>query len=346
MKKKIGIILSVLLVVLSLTACGRGESAASTELYSANKMAPMVTESATMDSGFYSDSEYSEEYSGDYSNESGDLKSDNSKLNDSARKLIKTVGLTVETEQFDDLVGVVEERIKGLHGYIESQNVFNNSLRSSEYYSSRSCDMTVRIPAANLDNFVDFVGANSNVLNKYVNVEDVTLNYVDTESKKKTYEIEQERLLALLEKCDSVEDMITIESRLSEVRYKLESQESTLRTYDNLVDYATVNISIEEVTKYTEPEPETYGQRISRAFKDGLERTTENLKDFLVGFVDALPGLVVFVLVCLIIFVIVRAIYKASNKKRVKKAAQSAELKMNAAKETAKEKAEENASKL
>ena len=154
------------------------------------------------------------------------------------------------------------------------------------------------------------------------------------------------RLLALLEKCDNVEDMIAIESRLSEVRYKLEAQESTLRTYDNLVDYATVNINIEEVTKYTEPEPESYGQRLARAFRGGLERTVNGLKDFLVGFVNALPGLLVFIIICLIVFFIIRGISKASNKKRALKNERDAELKMNQAKETAREKAGENATKL
>ena len=338
MKKKTGIIVSVMLIALSLTACGNSASSATTSFSVNSKMAPMEAESA-VDSGFYDEEAYSSD------EPASDLKKDDSLFNDSARKLIKTENLSVETEQFDDLVSAVEERIKALHGYIQSQNTYNNSLRNT-YSSSRSCDMTVRIPTANLDTFVDFVGANSNVVNKYVNVEDVTLNYVDTESKKKTYEIEQERLLALLEKCDNVEDMIAIESRLSEVRYKLEAQESTLRTYDNLVDYATVNINIEEVTKYTEPEPESYGQRLSRAFRGGLERTVNNLKDFFIGFVNALPGLVVFIAICLIVFFIIRGIFKASNKKHAKKNAQIAEQKMNQAKETAREKAGENATKL
>ena len=337
MKKKTGIIVSVLLLALSLTACGNSASSATTSFSVNSKMAPMEADSA-MDSGFYDEEMATEESTSDF-------KKDDSLYKDFARKLIKTENLSVETENFDDLVTSVEARIKALHGYIQSQNTYNNSLKNT-YSSSRSCDMTVRIPTANLDTFVDFVGANSNVVNKYVNVEDVTLNYVDTESKKKTYEIEQERLLALLEECDNVEDMIAIESRLSEVRYKLEAQESTLRTYDNLVDYATVNINIEEVTKYTEPEPESYGQRLARAFRGGLERTVNGLKDFLVGFVNALPGLFVFIIICLIVFFIIRGISKASNKKRALKNERNAELKMNQAKETAREKAGENATKL
>ena len=54
-------------------------------------------------------------------------------------------------------------------------------------------------------------------------MDDVTLRYVDVDSHKKALETEQERLLALLEKAENVEDIITIENRLSDVRYELEN---------------------------------------------------------------------------------------------------------------------------
>ena len=64
-------------------------------------------------------------------------------------------------------------------------------------------------------------------------MDDVTLRYVDVDSHKKALETEQERLLALLEKAENVEDIITIENRLSDVRYELENYESQIRLLDN-----------------------------------------------------------------------------------------------------------------
>mgnify|MGYP002226154573 CR=1 FL=1 len=87
----------------------------------------------------------------------------------------------------------------------------------------------------------------------------MTLTYVDLQSHRDALQTEQERLLQLLEQAESIEDIITIEQRLSDVRYQLESMESQLRSYDNQVDYSTVYLYIDEVEVYTPVEEETHG---------------------------------------------------------------------------------------
>ena len=94
----------------------------------------------------------------------------------------------------------------------------------------------------------------SNITYRQENVEDVTLDYVDVESRKKMLETEQQRLLELLETAESLDDILTIESRLTEVQYELDSKESQLRTYDNQIDYSTVYLDINEVVRYTPQE--------------------------------------------------------------------------------------------
>ena len=49
--------------------------------------------------------------------------------------------------------------------------------------------------------------------------------------------------------------MITIETRLSEVRYNIESLTSQLNNWQHQVDYSTINISIYEVKQFS-PEVE------------------------------------------------------------------------------------------
>ena len=77
--------------------------------------------------------------------------------------------------------------------------------------------------------------ANGNITNKSETTQDVTLQYSDLESRKKSLTVEQERIWALLEKADTLESVIALEERLSEIRYQLESMESQLRLYDNQV---------------------------------------------------------------------------------------------------------------
>lgn len=341
MKKYLKVFVS-LLVVLSLTACGhsRSDSAVSNL-----KMASTETfaESAAYDMGYDGGYEYYTEeavYADDV-----EAPSENVEIfNDSARKLIKTYNLNVETEFYDDFSTELEARISSMGGYIQDMNEYNGS--SYRGSSSRYLYLTARIPTVNLDAFVSYVGSAANVTNKTLSVEDVTLQYVDVESRKESLEIEQERLLALLEKAESIDDIIALESRLSEVRYKLETQASQLRTYDNLVDYATVYINLEEVTKYTEPEPESYGERISRAFREGVENVWRNLQNFFENFVYSLPGIIVFLVVAGIVVAVIILICKLTKKRRLIKKEKRAESLMNCAKETAAKKAEENAGKF
>jgi hypothetical protein len=74
---------------------------------------------------------------------------------------------------------------------------------------------------------------------------------VDLESHKKALQEEEKRLLSFMEDAESIEDLITIEDRLTNVRYQLESMESQLRTYDNQVNYSSVHMNIEEVETIT-----------------------------------------------------------------------------------------------
>ena len=74
--------------------------------------------------------------------------------------------------------------------------------------------------------------------------------------------------MALMEKAESVDAIIALETRLTEVRYQIQSMESQLRTYDNQVDYATITLSVEEVTIYTPDtqEPKSDLQRMTDGF--------------------------------------------------------------------------------
>ncbi len=338
--KKVFCLVASFILILSLLGCGSADK--NTAYESMNFAGPSYSASDS-NGGFYSKDSYdfvSEEYEESVSTTSQNTQNN---INDSARKLIKTYNLDVETEEYDELLETLEERVKALKGYIQDMNSYNGSKYSKRV---RSASITVRVPVNNLDEFIDFVGGASNITRKNISVEDITLQYVDTESRKAAYEIEQERLLALLEKTENINDMIVIEERLSQVRYELESQGSRLRTFDNLVDYATVYLSISEVEQYTAPEPEKYWDRVSRAFTNGLHNVGNGFKEFFVKFCGALPGLVTFIVIVLLAVFVISKISKIGSRKRIEKRELKAEELMNRAKETAKKKAEENEGKF
>lgn len=234
------------------------------------------------------------------------------------RKLIRTVDLDVETKEFDGMLAAIEEQVDLLGGYIESMNTYNGS-RYSYGNSNRNSSLTVRIPKNQLNDFLDVVSEAGNIVRRSEDVQDVTLTYVDLESRKKSLETEQERLQELLGMAESLEDVLTIEDRLSTVRYQLESMGAQLRTYDNKVDFSTVYMSIREVKELTPVEEETAWERMTGGFMDSVRDVKDGFVDFFIWIVVHVPYLAIWAAVIFIIVMIVKLLIRRGRRKRAEK---------------------------
>ncbi|MDD4112316.1 MAG: DUF4349 domain-containing protein [Herbinix sp.] len=250
----------------------------------------------------------SEEYkstaeAGGLSNTSGI--STGSTADQSMDKIITKVNLDVETQEFDELIDIVKDEIVRLGGYDERTEV--SGKRYNSRGNSRYGYIVARIPKDRLGEFVNVVKDNGNIINETSSSDNVTLQYVDTKSRKTSLEIEQERLWALLEKTEKLEDIVTLESRLSSIRHELQMYETELRTIDNKVDYSTVTISINEVERMTPTEEkETVLTRIKNGFSESIFNITEGLKNFFVWLVVNLPYLIIWAVIITVAVIITR----------------------------------------
>lgn len=234
------------------------------------------------------------------------------------QKLIRRVYLTAETENMDDLLSAVEQRITELGGYVESREVYNGSNYSSN--RSRYADLVIRIPAEKLNGFVNHMDETSNIISSRETTEDVTLDYVATQSRITALETEQTRLLELLAKAKDMADLLLIEARLTEVRAELEKVVSQLRLYDNLVDYGTIHLNIAEVRQYTVVnKPETVWERISTGFVDSLKGLGTGITEIFIFLIVALPYIVVIGLCATALTLWIKVLRKKRKKKAVPK---------------------------
>ena len=302
MKKYLSLIVS--LVLLSALLAGCGSAASSTASYDRGVVEYAVSDEAAMAPA-----------------EGAALKNAAADTGSTAlpenRKWIVTVNLTAETDDLDALRSALDEKIAALNGYVEDQSVNNGSAyQSSRRY--RSANLTIRIPADSIDGFLQDVGGIANIVRQNKSIEDVTLNYVATESRLKALETEETRLLELLAQAENMTDLLEIEGRLAEVRYEFENSASQKRLYDNQIDYATVYLAIEEVQEYTPVEEPTLWERISKGFRDNLEGVGEDLLDVLVWFIVSLPYLVVFAIVITLVVLVVK---RTRRRRAAKKAA-------------------------
>lgn len=297
----------------SMTSCGKGSVA----LDSMNKAEDYyyTSDSAAGNNDYFGDYELEMPVKDDAYPESAPNASTSGIPNDlAARKLIKNANLTVETKNFDEFMAKLEANIASMGGYLSSSSVNGNSFQSTKV---RYANLTVRIPTDTYDAFVSGIGGYGNVTYKNESVSDVTMAYVDTESRIKAYEAEYETLLEILAKAESLDDVLIIQNRITEVTYQLESYRSQLRKYDDLVSYCTVQLSINEVVELTEvkEQPKTVLQRMSRGISDTWEGITDFAEDFAVGFVSFLPILGIWAVIALLCVVIVKSAMKKSKKK-------------------------------
>lgn len=233
------------------------------------------------------------------------------------RKWIITVDMSAETEDLDALTAALDEKITSLNGYVEDQSVYNGSTYSNRRY--RHANLTIRVPAEDVDSFTEQVAGIANVVSQDKNMEDVTLSYTATESRMTALQTEETRLLELMAKAETMSDLLEIEERLTDVRYELESVTSQLRLYDNQIDYATIYLTIEEVQEFTPVEEPTLWERISGGFRNSLNGLGEGVLDLLVWIVTSSPYLVVYGGIALVIVLLVRRARKVNAKKKAPK---------------------------
>lgn len=263
-------------------------------------------------------------FTGENQNGAGEALSEEASGTNQNRKLIREVSLSLETKEFDGLLEGIESRVKELGGYIENSEIYCDSY---DWYGentakqNRNSSLTVRVPSEKLDTFLDEVSEMTNVLYRSENVRDVTLNYVDLESHKKALLTEQESLLSLMEKAEAVEDIISIESRLAEVRYQLESMESQLRTLDNQVDYSTVYLNIQEVARMTPvQQDESVWEKIRVGFLENVYRVGTGIRDAAVEFLIALPVIFAWAVILGILAAVLFFVWKRIRRKDRKNA--------------------------
>ena len=232
----------------------------------------------------------------------------NTVVSDSARKLIKNVTMEVETKEYDALIQSVQVQISAVGGYIQ-----NSSMRGSG--NNRYASVTARIPADALEAFCTGVSEISNVVMRSENTSDVTLSYYDMESHMKALRSEYDTLIGILEKCTDLKDVISVQSRITEVLYQIESYKTQLNNYDNLVAYSTVNLYINEVQRETIVTERTLGNRISDGFMRTIDDIVDDIQDMTVDIIAASPYILIWAVIIIALFLSVRGMIRRRKRR-------------------------------
>ena len=146
-------------------------------------------------------------------------------------------------------------------------------------------------------------------------VQDVSNDFVDTQSRLKNLRTEQDRLLALLSQAQNLNDTLTIEQKLTDVEGQIEQIEAHLNALSGQTTFYDVTVTLDPVGSPSQPTapnaPWNPGQTIHDAFTAAL--------GFGQGLVSVLIWLAFFALYLIpvaLVFLLIRRLVRARAARR------------------------------
>ena len=199
-------------------------------------------------------------------------------------KLIRRCEISLQTTEFDAAVDALYVLVEESEGYFENAYTYGGGYRNAN--ARRNAEYIIRVPAQRYGMFQKSIGELAYVTRISESTEDIGLQYYDTQARLEMLRTKQDRLLNLLEKAETMEDIITLESALGEVEYEIERHSSTLNRYDSLVNYSTFTIYLEEVIRVEETvgERDSLMTRMKAGFVSSAEDMVDGLQDILIWF--------------------------------------------------------------
>ena len=239
------------------------------------------------------------------------------------RKIIRNYDISLATNTFDDDLAYINAKLSELGGYVLSSSL-SGSKPEAYGDSGRSLSMTLRVPAEKASDFVSGVQQLGKVDYIHDYTDDVTDQYFDVDTRLAVLKDQLERLRAIMVETDNLADIITLEERISEVMLQIEELTGTLKRYDALIAYTTIDISINERNAISGPaDTKGTGERISEGFTDTLNGVATFFVNFFVWFVSSLPVLIILAAITVaVVFIVKHAVKKNRAKKAQLYAAQ------------------------
>ncbi len=158
------------------------------------------------------------------------------------RKIIKKGSIRFETGSIEQTKEHIDQVVNDLGGYVSHDNL-------QHYPGKIEESMTVRIPAENFDILLTRIsGEAKKIDSKTINAQDVTEEYMDVRARVKTKKAVANRYKQLLQKANTIKDILAIEEELGNIQEEIESAEGRLQYLKNRIVFSTLHITFYKQT--------------------------------------------------------------------------------------------------
>lgn len=205
-------------------------------------------------------------------------------------KIIRDVRYEIRSKTFEVDLEFLTRLPDQFGGKVETVDQGTNYYGSDE---QRYYNVTYRIPTDRLDDFLAELEKDRPIFHKYYNQYTVTDTYNQTEARLNTLIATEERYLSLLEKAESIEDIIAVEQALTNVQSEIEWLTITKDRFDKDIDYTAVRVSLVEVLASESLTGQSnFWDEIKDAFVTGMASFFAGLRNLILFFLKIWPLLI------------------------------------------------------
>ncbi|MBS4022004.1 MAG: DUF4349 domain-containing protein [Dethiobacter sp.] len=190
------------------------------------------------------------------------------------QRIIQNAERSYDVEDMDKALAELQTALRAAGGIVADSH---QSGRKGEF---RSASLTLRVPAASFDSFLDEVEKVGKFTSGRKYIHDVTMQYIDLEARIRNLERQEERLLDVLDRADTVEDILRVEQELSRIRGQLESFTAEFRYLRDRVEYSTVHIYLRETATAS---PVITGSGLKGVWQRGMSGLINSVNSMLTG---------------------------------------------------------------
>ena len=222
------------------------------------------------------------------------------------RKIIRNANLSLKVADFSAAYQRLNELAVVYGGYVVSGDAY-----SYDGEKMLSGYVMLRVEAGRLDEALAEIESLGKVENRNISAQDISMEYYDIAGRLNQYQIQEKRLLEILAKAETVEDLITVERELTQVRAQLESLQGQLRYYDQMTALSSINVNLYQ------PDVNTQTVRLSgwpglwqdirEGFISGVNALIRGLSSLIIGFARLLPLLLLIALVVIVLVLLIRS---------------------------------------
>lgn len=195
------------------------------------------------------------------------------------RHIIRRAEVSLLVTSVVKAVEAVRSLAKSKGGYVSDE-----TLDTSEGQVP-SGTLTLRVPVSRFDETLEAFGGVGEVQSRRLSAEDVTLEVVDTESRLRNLRREEEQFLKVLTRAGSIRDVLAVEKELARVRGEIEQTTGRLRQLNNLVDLATLTVTVSARAQQAASSPWDLAPAVRNAWQDAQAQLASTTARALAGLV-------------------------------------------------------------